>query len=210
MCWTNSSAYTSVPVRFGRRSNVWNQPFPNRFCFWDVDFCSPSVLLLLLWIWVVYISSSTGRVGYRCLKPRRKVLISDIRLLWPHPTRNRTLSDVVNISCSTGRVINVGSVHGRYSSAAYGSYTKHGIEHFSDVVYISCSTGRVINVGSVHGRYSSPVYGCYGLTKHGIEHFSDVLRMEMREFGVEVSVIEPGSFGAATGIMSGKAVRYFF
>ncbi|KAK3091296.1 hypothetical protein FSP39_018727 [Pinctada imbricata] len=72
--------------------------------------------------------------------------------------------------------------------------------------FVRHAKGRVVNMSSVHGRYSSPTYACYGLSKHGIENFSDVLRMEMSGFGVKVSIIEPGRFGAATGIFSGDAL----
>uniref|UniRef100_A0A8C5UIK8 RDH16 dehydrogenase n=1 Tax=Malurus cyaneus samueli TaxID=2593467 RepID=A0A8C5UIK8_9PASS len=53
--------------------------------------------------------------------------------------------------------------------------------------------GRVVNVASVMGRLSF-FGGGYCLSKFGVEAFSDSLRLEMRNFGVKVSVIEPGYF----------------
>ncbi|NXW41354.1 RDH16 dehydrogenase, partial [Nyctiprogne leucopyga] len=53
--------------------------------------------------------------------------------------------------------------------------------------------GRVVNVASVVGRLA-PFGGGYCISKHGVEAFSDTLRREMRPFGVQVSIIEPGSF----------------
>ncbi|NXX60392.1 RDH16 dehydrogenase, partial [Scopus umbretta] len=53
--------------------------------------------------------------------------------------------------------------------------------------------GRVVNVASVMGRISS-FGGGYCISKFGVEAFSDSLRLEMRSFGVKVSVIEPGYF----------------
>ncbi|GAB0201290.1 retinol dehydrogenase 16-like [Grus japonensis] len=53
--------------------------------------------------------------------------------------------------------------------------------------------GRVVNVASVMGRISF-FGGGYCISKHGVEAFSDTLRREMRPFGVQVSVIEPGGF----------------
>ncbi|XP_063215229.1 retinol dehydrogenase 16-like [Chroicocephalus ridibundus] len=53
--------------------------------------------------------------------------------------------------------------------------------------------GRVVNVASVMGRVSF-FGGGYCISKFGVEAFSDSLRLEMRDFGVKVSVIEPGSF----------------
>ncbi|XP_029893876.1 retinol dehydrogenase 16-like [Aquila chrysaetos chrysaetos] len=53
--------------------------------------------------------------------------------------------------------------------------------------------GRVVNVASVMGRVSF-FGGGYCISKYGVEAFSDSLRLEMRSFGVKVSVIEPGYF----------------
>ncbi|KAM6039133.1 retinol dehydrogenase 16-like [Chlamydotis macqueenii] len=56
--------------------------------------------------------------------------------------------------------------------------------------------GRVVNVASVMGRVSF-FGGGYCISKYGVEAFSDSLRIEMRDFGVKVSVIEPGYFKTA-------------
>ncbi|XP_075593991.1 retinol dehydrogenase 16 [Balearica regulorum gibbericeps] len=53
--------------------------------------------------------------------------------------------------------------------------------------------GRVVNVASVMGRISF-FGGGYCISKFGVEAFSDSLRLEMRSFGVKVSMIEPGYF----------------
>jgi NADP-dependent 3-hydroxy acid dehydrogenase YdfG len=52
--------------------------------------------------------------------------------------------------------------------------------------------GRVINVSSVGGRMVFPLGGVYHATKYAVEALSDALRMELRQFGIRVSVIEPG------------------
>ncbi|NWS24467.1 RDH16 dehydrogenase, partial [Polioptila caerulea] len=53
--------------------------------------------------------------------------------------------------------------------------------------------GRVVNVASVMGRVSF-FGGGYCPSKYGVEAFSDSLRRELRPFGVQVSIIEPGGF----------------
>ncbi|NXR47496.1 RDH16 dehydrogenase, partial [Hippolais icterina] len=58
--------------------------------------------------------------------------------------------------------------------------------------------GRVVNVASVMGRVSC-FGGGYCISKYGVEAFSDCLRRELRPFGVQVSIIEPGGF--RTGMM---------
>ncbi len=52
--------------------------------------------------------------------------------------------------------------------------------------------GRVINVSSIGGRMVFPLGGVYHATKYAVEALSDALRMELRQFGIRVSVIEPG------------------
>ncbi|XP_051261021.1 retinol dehydrogenase 1 [Dicentrarchus labrax] len=56
--------------------------------------------------------------------------------------------------------------------------------------------GRVVNVASILGRLSL-TGGGYCLSKFGVEAFSDSLRRDMQQFGVKVSIIEPGFFKTA-------------
>jgi len=69
-------------------------------------------------------------------------------------------------------------------------------------------SGRIINVSSVGGRMTFPLGGAYHATKYAVEAMSDALRMELRGFGVKVSVIEPGyiksDFTATTMNLLGK------
>jgi NAD(P)-dependent dehydrogenase (short-subunit alcohol dehydrogenase family) len=52
--------------------------------------------------------------------------------------------------------------------------------------------GRIVNISSMGGRLTFPGAGIYHATKHAVEAISDALRFEVKGFGVEVSVIEPG------------------
>ncbi len=52
--------------------------------------------------------------------------------------------------------------------------------------------GRIVNVSSVGGRVTFPLFGAYNSTKYAVESLSDALRRELRPFGVEVVLIEPG------------------
>ncbi len=53
--------------------------------------------------------------------------------------------------------------------------------------------GRVINVSSIGGRVTLPLFGAYNATKYAVEALSNALRYELKPFGIEVSVIEPGA-----------------
>ena len=54
------------------------------------------------------------------------------------------------------------------------------------------SGGRIVNVSSVAGKMAAPYLGAYSASKFALEAASDALRLELRPFGVSVSVIEPG------------------
>jgi NAD(P)-dependent dehydrogenase (short-subunit alcohol dehydrogenase family) len=67
--------------------------------------------------------------------------------------------------------------------------------------------GRIVNLGSVGGRVVFPGGGQYHATKHALEAISDALRFELRGFGIDVILLEPGlittEFGeAATASMT--------
>lgn len=73
--------------------------------------------------------------------------------------------------------------------------------------------GKVVNVGSMGGKLTLPGGGLYHATKHSLEAISDALRFEVRGFGVDVTLIEPGlittEFGktaAATVSAAGASV----
>lgn len=53
-------------------------------------------------------------------------------------------------------------------------------------------SGRIINVSSVGGRVTFPLFGAYNATKYAVESMSDALRNELRPFGIQVSIVEPG------------------
>ncbi|MFD2570478.1 oxidoreductase [Spirosoma soli] len=54
-------------------------------------------------------------------------------------------------------------------------------------------SGRIINVSSIGGRIGEPHGAWYHATKFAVEGFSDSLRMELKQFGIDVVVIQPGA-----------------
>jgi NAD(P)-dependent dehydrogenase (short-subunit alcohol dehydrogenase family) len=52
--------------------------------------------------------------------------------------------------------------------------------------------GKIVNVGSMGGRLTFPGAGHYHATKHALEAISDALRFELRGFGIDVILLEPG------------------
>ena len=52
--------------------------------------------------------------------------------------------------------------------------------------------GRIVNISSIGGKLVFPGGGAYHGTKHAVEAFSDALRFEVKGFGVDVAIVEPG------------------
>ena len=59
---------------------------------------------------------------------------------------------------------------------------------------IITSKGRIANIGSINGIVSFAQTSAYSMSKHSIEAFTDALALEMAPLGVQVSVVEPGSY----------------
>jgi NAD(P)-dependent dehydrogenase (short-subunit alcohol dehydrogenase family) len=53
--------------------------------------------------------------------------------------------------------------------------------------------GRVVFVGSIAGKSALPFLGPYAASKFGLEAIADSLRVELRPWGIAVSIVEPGS-----------------
>ncbi len=58
---------------------------------------------------------------------------------------------------------------------------------------VRAARGRIVFVGSVNGVLAPPFLAPYSASKHAIEAIGESLRVEMRPFGVEVSIVEPGA-----------------
>jgi NADP-dependent 3-hydroxy acid dehydrogenase YdfG len=52
--------------------------------------------------------------------------------------------------------------------------------------------GKIVNIGSMGGRLTFPGAGLYHATKYSLEAISDALRFEVKGFGIDVVLIEPG------------------
>lgn len=52
--------------------------------------------------------------------------------------------------------------------------------------------GKIVNISSIGGKIAFPLSGWYHASKFAIEALSDSLRMEVKSFGIDVIVIEPG------------------
>jgi NAD(P)-dependent dehydrogenase (short-subunit alcohol dehydrogenase family) len=57
--------------------------------------------------------------------------------------------------------------------------------------------GRIVNIGSIGGRLASPFIAPYSASKFAMEAITDALRFELRPWGIDVAIVEPGSIATA-------------
>ena len=139
---------------------------------------------------------------------RLQALAADgIRPLAMDVTDDASMSAVVNrILEETGRIDVL------VNNAGYGSYgaiedvpidearrqfevNVFGLARLTQLVSPHMRTrgsGTIINISSIGGRLTTPLGGWYHATKYAVEALSDALRMELRPFGIDVVVVEPG------------------
>ena len=63
-------------------------------------------------------------------------------------------------------------------------------------------SGRIINISSIAGRAVVLFGGWYNVSKYAVEALSDALRIELKPFGIKVSVIEPSGIKTDWGIIA--------
>ncbi len=54
-------------------------------------------------------------------------------------------------------------------------------------------SGKIINISSIGGKIGEPHGAWYHATKFAVEGFSDSLRMELKQFNIDVVIIQPGA-----------------
>lgn len=62
--------------------------------------------------------------------------------------------------------------------------------------------GRIVNVASVAGRAVLLFGGWYHVTKYSVEALSDALRMEVKPYGIDVVIVEPGAIKTDWGLIA--------
>jgi short-subunit dehydrogenase len=68
-------------------------------------------------------------------------------------------------------------------------------------------SGKIVNITSTGGKIASPLGGWYHASKYAVEALSDSLRMEIKQFGIDVIVIEPGGVKSEWGDIAMKHLQ---
>ena len=67
-------------------------------------------------------------------------------------------------------------------------------------------SGYIINMGSVAGFVGAPGWSIYSATKAAVAGFSEVLALDVKEFGIKVTVVEPSNF--RTSFLAGNSLVF--
>jgi NAD(P)-dependent dehydrogenase (short-subunit alcohol dehydrogenase family) len=66
--------------------------------------------------------------------------------------------------------------------------------------------GKIVNISSIGGKMVFPGGGFYHATKHSVEAISDALRFELKGFGINVIVVEPGLIKTGFGDVAAGSI----
>jgi NAD(P)-dependent dehydrogenase (short-subunit alcohol dehydrogenase family) len=72
-----------------------------------------------------------------------------------------------------------------------------------------CRRGKIINISSVAGFSASPAFSAYNASKWALEAFSEGLRYELQFFGIDVLLIEPGTYKTKIFYENAQYARHF-
>jgi NAD(P)-dependent dehydrogenase (short-subunit alcohol dehydrogenase family) len=72
---------------------------------------------------------------------------------------------------------------------------------------LRAARGRIVNVGAISARVTFPTLGPIAASKAAVASLSETLRMELRQFGVQVSLVEPGALQTEIFAKAGEAAR---
>jgi short-subunit dehydrogenase len=70
-------------------------------------------------------------------------------------------------------------------------------------------SGLILNTSSMAGKVYVPLSGWYHASKHALEGLSDSLRLDVAQFGIKVSIIEPGAIATHfVDVAEGPFMKY--
>lgn len=67
--------------------------------------------------------------------------------------------------------------------------------------------GTIVNISSIAGKLTTPMCAWYSSSKFALEAYSDALRREVKGFGINVVLVEPGAMNTGFFEVAEKEVR---
>ena len=126
------------------------------------------------------------------------------------------------VECVNTIIANEGGIDVLINNAGYGSYGAvedvsideakrqfevniFGLARITQLVLPTMrenGRGRIVNISSMGGKMYTPLGAWYHATKHALEGWSDCLRLEVKEFGIDVVIVEPGGIKTPWGTIA--------
>ena len=173
-------------------------------------------------IFITGISSGFGKKTAALLAQNGHTVYGTVRkMAETEPNVNVLLMDLMNTDSITNAVQSVLQKEGRIDVLINnaGMHTGGSIEtlpieyikmqmetNFLGLVHLTRAVlpvmrkqvgGTIINFGSIGGLMGLPFQGFYSASKFAVEGFSEALRMEVKQFNINVVVINPGDFNTS-------------
>jgi len=147
--------------------------------------------------------------GRNADKAKALVHKANIEVLDVDVTNGKSVTDMVaHIFKKEGRIDVVVNNAGIYATGIAETFTEDDVDKVMDVdvkgpwriikavlpQMRKQREGLIINISSVSGRFSFPFQTVYSGAKFAVEGLTEGLHYEVRPFGVDVVMIEPGAF----------------
>lgn len=158
---------------------------------------------------------------------RRVEKMEDLKTLGAHPVKLDVTSEESMVSAVQAILDKEGSIDILVNNAGYGSYGAiedvpieearrqfdvniFGLARMTQLVLPGMRNnryGKIVNISSMGGKIYTPFGGWYHATKHALEGLSDCLRLETKDFGIDVIIIEPGGIKTPWGVIAADNLK---
>ena len=174
------------------------------------------------------IAQELAEAGFKVYAAARRVSqMEDLKAMGITPVELDLTDDASIVSCVNAILSKEKSIDVLVNNAGYGSYgaiedvpldegrrqfevNLFGMARLIQLVTPSMRAGRygkIVNISSMGGKIWTKFGGWYHATKYAVEGLSDCLRMELKPFGIDVIIVEPGGIKTDWGIIAAQNLK---
>jgi short-subunit dehydrogenase len=148
---------------------------------------------------------------------RRIEQMEDLKSLGGYPIK-MDITDELDIQKVIDTIIEKeGKIDVLWNNAGYGLYGSVDVNIFGLALLTQkvipfmrkSKSGTIINTSSMGGKMYTPMGAWYHATKHALEGWSDCLRLELKQFNINVVILEPGIIATEFGSVLLESITKF-